>query len=156
MDYNKAIIEKFYTAFANGDADAMTSCYHDKIAFEDPAFRKLYGNDAKLLWQLLLSRNKNMKITFSNVAVSGNKGTASWIAEYIFAQTGRAVINKIEANFEFANGQIIKHTDYFDLYKWSQQALGLKGYLLGWSPFMKNKICKMTVGLLENYKKKLQ
>ena len=38
------------------------------------------------------------------------------------------------------DGKIIKHTDIFDLWEWSKQALGVSGYLLGWSGFMKNKI----------------
>lgn len=152
---NKALIEKFYTSFANGDAASMASCYHDNIEFEDPGFGKLFGNDAKLMWQMLLSRNKDLKITFSNVEANESKGSAFWVAEYVFAQTGRPVINNISAQFEFADGKIIKHTDYFDLWKWTRQSLGFKGYLLGWSSFMKNKIHKMTKGLLENYKKKL-
>jgi ketosteroid isomerase-like protein len=152
---NKAIIEKFYTSFANADAAGMTSCYHDKIEFEDPGFGKLFGNDAKLMWQMLLSRSKDLKVTFNNVEVNENKGSASWVADYVFAQTGRPVVNKISAQFEFADGKIIKHTDYFDLWKWTRQALGFKGYLLGWSSFMKNKIHIMTNKLLENYKKSL-
>jgi ketosteroid isomerase-like protein len=153
---NKALIEKFYTSFANGDSSGMTSCYHDNIEFEDPGFGKLFGNDAKLMWQMLLSRNKDLKVTFSDVQVTENKGSANWVATYIFGQTGRPVINKISASFEFADGKIIKHIDYFNLWKWTQQSLGFKGYLLGWSSFMKNKIHKMTKGLLENYKKNLQ
>ena len=152
---NKALIEKFYTYFANGDAAGMASCYHDNIEFEDPGFGKLFGNDAKLMWQMLLSRNKDLKVTFSNVQVNENQGSASWNAEYIFGQTNRKVYNKIEAKFEFLDGKIIKHTDYFNLYKWTRQALGFKGYLLGWSSFMKNKIHTMTNKLLENYKKSL-
>ena len=152
---NKALIEKFYTSFANADAAGMTSCYHDNIEFEDPGFGKLFGNDAKLMWQMLLSRNNNIKITFSDIQVQQNKGTANWTAEYMYAQTGRKVVNKISAQFEFLDGKIIKHTDYFDLWKWTRQALGFKGYLLGWSSFMKNKIHTMTNKLLENYKKSL-
>ena len=152
---NKALIEKFYTSFANGDAASMASCYHDNIEFEDPGFGKLIGDDAKLMWQMLLSRNKDLKITFSNVEANESKGSALWVAEYVFAKTGRPVINKISAQFEFEDGKIIKHTDYFNLWKWTRQSLGFKGYLLGWSSFMKNKIHKMTKGLLESYKKKL-
>jgi ketosteroid isomerase-like protein len=150
---NKELIEKFYTSFANGNAQEMVSCYHDEIQFEDPAFGKLSGNDAKAMWQMLLSRNTGIKINFSNVEANEKKGSANWVAEYTFAQTGRKVINKISAQFEFADGKIIKHIDYFDIWKWTQQALGWKGYLLGWTPFMQNKIKNMTNSLLETYKK---
>jgi hypothetical protein len=33
-----------------------------------------------------------------------------------------------------------KTTDDFDIWKWSKQALGLTGYLFGWTGFMQNKI----------------
>lgn len=150
---NKQVIEKFYTSFANGNAQQMTSCYHDEVQFEDPAFGKLSGNDAKAMWEMLLSRNSGLKVSFSNVEANENKGSANWVAEYTFGQTGRKVINKVSAKFEFSDGKIIKHTDYFDFWKWTQQALGWKGYLLGWTPFMQNKIQKRTNGLLGVYKK---
>ena len=40
----------------------------------------------------------------------------------------------------FRDGKIIEHTDDFDLWKWSRQALGIKGWLLGWSEFVQKKI----------------
>ena len=58
------------------------------------------------------------------------------------------------ATFEFEDGKIIKHTDDFDLWKWTKQALGFLGYLLGWSSFMKNKIQSKTTILLSNYIKR--
>ena len=46
---NKQLIEKFYTAFTNGDANGMTSCYDENVTFEDPTFGKLEnGNPAKM------------------------------------------------------------------------------------------------------------
>jgi hypothetical protein len=30
----------------------------------------------------------------------------------------------------------VTHTDSFDLWKWSGQALGFKGKFLGWAPFV--------------------
>lgn len=153
---NKELIEKFYTSFANRDVKGMISCYHEDICFEDPAFGKLYGDDAKAMWQMLLSRNSGLKISFNTIETSEKKGAANWVAEYVFAQTGRNVINRVAAQFEFSEGKIIKHTDYFDFWKWTQQALGWKGYLLGWTPFMKNKVQKMTKGFLNTYKKELK
>ena len=151
---NKKLIEKFYTSFANRNIDAMLSCYHDTIQFEDPAFGKLFGNDAKAMWSMLLSRNTDLKITYNNIEANEKTGSANWAAEYVFAPTGRPVLNKITAQFEFQDGKIIKHTDYFTLWHWTQQALGWKGHCFGWTPFMKNKIQKMTNGLLETYKSK--
>jgi hypothetical protein len=58
---------------------------------------------------------------------------------------------KINAEFEFEDGLIIKHTDRFGVWKWSHQALGLKGLLLGWTSFMRNKIQESAQLSLKKY-----
>ena len=152
---NAQLITNFYQAFANGDAEGMVSCYHNDIQFQDPAFGVLIGEDAKNMWRMLIGRNKgNIHITFSNVTANEKTGSANWVAEYVFSQTNRKVINVISAQFEFADGKIIKHTDSFDIYKWTKQALGIKGYLLGWTAFMRNQIQKQSGTLLKKYTEK--
>jgi len=101
---------------------------------------------------MLLKNSKgDLKISFSDVSADEKSGAAKWVAAYTFSKTGRRVINKISATFEFKDGKINRHYDRFDLWKWSRQALGLPGYLLGWSAFMKNKINKQTKSLLAKY-----
>ena len=73
---NKTTIEYFYTAFANGDAERMVNCYHEQIEFYDPAFGKLHGEKAKNMWRMLLSRNKNIDISFSDIQTSNNRHIA--------------------------------------------------------------------------------
>jgi len=153
---NETVIKKFYESFAQHDVEGMIGCYHNNVVFFDPAFGELTGADAKNMWRMLLSRGSNIKITFSNVHAEGNSGSADWQAEYVYSQTGRNVINKISARFEFDDGKIIKHTDNFDLWKWTRQALGFKGYLLGWSPFMKMKIRKQTNHLLKIFSRRMR
>lgn len=154
---NSALISKFYESFSRADVDGMVSCYHKDIQFEDPAFGKLYGDDARHMWRMLISSVKEpIQITFRDVQANENTGSAHWRAVYKFSQTGNTVINEINAAFEFKDGKIIKHTDTFDMWKWSRQALGLPGWLLGWSPFMKSKINQRTSGLLKAYKAKLK
>lgn len=154
---NAAIIKSFYTSFAAGNAEGMISCYDPAIVFTDPAFGELKGDDAKNMWRMLVQRSKGeIKITFDNVKADEKTGSANWIAEYKFAQTGRKVINKISAQFEFENGKIIKHTDHFSLWNWARQALGWKGFLFGGTSFLKAKIQKQTKGLLKQYSDKLQ
>jgi ketosteroid isomerase-like protein len=149
---NHELIEKFYSSFSAGDAEGMAGCYSDDIHFNDPAFGDLHGKDAMNMWRMLLRNSKgDLKITFSDVRADEKSGSANWIAVYTFSKTGRKVINKITANFEFQDGKIIRHSDHFDLWKWSRQALGLTGYLLGWSAFMKKKINSQTKSLLEKY-----
>ncbi len=148
---NKQLITDFYEGFAKADVNAMIICYADTIEFEDAAFGTLKGNDAKNMWKMLLSRNKNIKVTFSNVQANKNIGSANWVATYNYGPKKRKVINKISAKFEFKDGKIIKHTDSFNMWKWSKQALGLKGFLLGWTPFLKSKVQSMTNKLLKEF-----
>jgi hypothetical protein len=61
-----------------------------------------------------------------------------WIASYNFSKNSQLLI--ASAPFYFQDGLIIRHTDDFDIWKWSKQALGLTGYLFGWTGFMQNKI----------------
>jgi ketosteroid isomerase-like protein len=147
---NKQLIEKFYSAFAAGDAEGMVNCYDDDIAFEDPAFGRLRGDNAKNMWRMLL-KNPDIKITVSNINADDKCGSADWVAVYTFSRTGRKVVNNVSATFEFRDGKIIKHTDRFNIWKWAGQAMGLKGYLLGWTPLVRNKIQKQAVALLTKY-----
>ncbi len=146
------LIAHFYQSFAQCDAQAMTDCYHNDIVFSDPAFGTLKGNRAKAMWHMLHSRSKgNIKISHSNIFTDENTGTANWVAQYPYGPKQRPVINKVTASFEFEDGKISAHHDSFNLYKWSQQALGLSGYLLGWSGFMRSKIQAQTNTLLDAY-----
>ena len=147
---NKQLIEKFYSSFAAGDAEGMVSCYTDDIVFKDPAFGELKGDDAKNMWRMLL-KTPGIKITTHNITADDITGSADWIAEYTFSLTGKAVVNKVHADFIFSNGKIIKHTDYFSFWRWATQAFGIKGLLLGWMPFMKNKVREQALIRLRKF-----
>ncbi len=152
---NSEIITSFYDAFARGDYKKMSSYYHDDLIFEDPAFGKLNKEKASLMWQMLLSRKgSSPKINYSDVVANDSSGQVKWVAKYLYGPKKRLVINHIKASFKFENGLIIKHTDEFNLHRWSGQALGPVGYMLGWTSFMKNKIQKMANHRLEDYIKK--
>ena len=152
----KSIIENFYRAFDNLDAESMIDCYHKDIKFEDPAFGVLKGEKAKNMWRMLCNsqKGKDFKVKASNIVYNNMKGTADWEAYYTFSKTGRKVHNVISAEFEFKDGKIINHFDQFDLYKWSKQALGFKGLLLGWTTFFKKKLNAQTNKLLSEFEKK--
>jgi len=145
------LINTFYTAFQKQDAKAMNACYHDDIVFHDPGFGELRGAEAKAMWTMLCQRAKDFSLEFSNVKANENKGSAHWEAKYTFSQTGRSVHNIIDAEFEFQDGKIIKHTDHFNLHRWAGQALGLKGKLLGGTGFFKKKLQAQTKGMLRKF-----
>lgn len=153
MTLNERTLVKFYTAFANADAKTMCECYSPNIQFSDPAFGLLKGNDVCQMWKMLIEKSKgNIKIEFSAIKADEYVGSAQWIATYNFSKTNRKVVNLIQAQFQFKDGLIIKHTDNFDIWKWSAQAFGTTGYLLGWTGFFQKKIQQQALLSLKKYK----
>lgn len=152
MNANEALITKFYTAFANADAKTMAECYHPKVHFIDPAFGLLKEEQVSKMWEMLILKSKgNLKIEFSNVKADDFIGSANWVATYNFSKTNRNVINRIAAEFSFQDGLIIKHTDSFDVWKWSKQAFGPTGYLLGWTGFFQKKVQQQALSSLRKF-----
>ena len=135
-----ALITRFYQAFQQLDAQAMAACYTDDVLFSDPVFGQLRGQDAVDMWRMLTSRAKDFTLTFDQVQADAQRGSAHWVATYVFSQTGAIVVNDIQARFVFRDGKICEHHDHFDVWRWSRQALGTKGVLLGWTPLVKNAI----------------
>ncbi|QEC66069.1 nuclear transport factor 2 family protein [Panacibacter ginsenosidivorans] len=140
MNVNQQLITKFYSAFQNKDYKTMQGCYADNATFNDPVFEKLNAAEVRAMWEMLITRGKDLQLTFTNVEANDTTGSAEWIAAYTFSASGHKVVNKIKANFVFENGKIVQHTDSFDFYTWAKQALGFKGLLLGWTSFLHNKV----------------
>lgn len=140
MHPNEKLITKFYESFKIQNSEGMNSCYAEGSTFSDPVFQNLTHGQTHAMWTMLCKRAKGFELTFSNVKADDKTGSAHWEAKYLFSKTGRKVHNVIEAKFEFKDGKISKHEDSFDLWKWSGMALGLPGKLLGWTPFIQNKI----------------
>ena len=150
-DANTALINRFYQAFQRLDAEAMAACYTDDVVFSDPAFGELRGRDAGDMWRMLTTRAKDFSLTFDSVRSDERSGSAHWVATYLFSATGNTVVNDIQARFVFRDGKISEHHDSFDLWRWSRQALGTKGLLLGWTPVVKNAVRTQALRGLKSF-----
>ncbi|HEX2211546.1 MAG TPA: nuclear transport factor 2 family protein [Longimicrobium sp.] len=151
MHPNAALIHRFYDSFAALDAGGMRACYHPDVVFSDPAFGELRGPEAGAMWAMLCARAKDLQVEALNVEADDARGRAHWEARYTFGQTGRPVHNRIDAEFEFRDGLIIRHTDTFDFYAWARQALGPAGLLLGWTPILQNRVRSTARAGLDKY-----
>ncbi len=151
MHPNAALIHRFYDSFAALDAEGMKACYHPDVVFTDPAFGELRGAQAGAMWTMLTSRARDLQVSATDVEADDRRGRAHWEARYTFGQTGRKVLNRIDAEFEFRDGLIIRHTDTFDFYAWARQALGPAGLLLGWTPIIQNKVRQTARAGLEKH-----
>ena len=144
------LVTRFYEAFARRDAKAMRACYHPEVHFQDEAF-DLRGARAGAMWHMLCKRGNDLELAFSDVQADDTAGSARWVADYTFSQTGRQVHNEIDAAFTFADGLIHTHRDRFDFWRWSRQALGAPGLLLGWTPWLKAKVSAEATKTLDSY-----
>jgi ketosteroid isomerase-like protein len=153
MNANEATIRRFYEAFQKRDAATMAACYAPDVQFSDPVFPDLRGPQAGQMWKMLCERGKDLRLEFRDVRADDRAGSAHWEAWYTFSATGRPVHNVIDATFGFRDGRIARHDDRFDLYRWSRQALGPAGLLLGWSPLLQNKVRAMAAKGLADYQR---
>jgi len=134
---NEDLIRRFYAAFARRDGEAMAACYAPDARFDDPVFEGLSGDEPGQMWRMLTARADDLEIELRECAADGNHGSARWIARYTFTQTGRPVVNDVGATFRFRDGLIAEHRDEFSFHRWSRQALGPIGLLLGWTPILR-------------------
>ena len=148
---NQATINAFYEAFAHHDAAAMAKLYHPQIEFHDPVFGTLKGKEASAMWAMLLAASDDLKVVHSQVSATPSSGSAHWDAWYPFSLTGNRVHNKIDAQFSFKDGLIYRHTDHFDLHRWSSMALGPIGDLLGGTALVQGTVQKLARKRLDDY-----
>ncbi len=154
MHPNAELVTRFYTAFQRRDGAGMTACYAPGVVFSDPVFPHLEGAHAGAMWRMLCERGADLDVKFRDVVADDARGSAHWDAEYTFTQTGRKVLNRIDATFEFSGGAIVRHTDSFDLHRWARQALGPVGLLLGWTPLVRSKVRRSAAAALAAWEAK--
>ncbi|MGH2465729.1 MAG: nuclear transport factor 2 family protein, partial [Candidatus Limnocylindrales bacterium] len=73
------------------------------------------------------------------------------LARYTFSQTGRPVVNDVQAAFRFKDGLIVDHVDTFDFHRWAGQALGPRGRLLGGTSFLRKAVQQRARGRLAGF-----
>lgn len=154
---NATTVQNLYEAFARLDADAMRACYADDASFDDPVFSLRGREEIGAMWGMLADAVKAKgrdvwKLEFSDIKAEGGRGQAHWEAIYRFSATGRIVYNVIDAEFELRDGLIQRHRDSFDFWRWSRQALGPAGLLLGWTPMLRNKVKAQAAANLARYR----
>lgn len=150
-------LETLYAAFERLDAAVMSECYAEEATFEDEVFSLRGRPQIAAMWHMLCDTVRAggrdpWRIEWSGVQADAARGRAHWEAWYRFSTTGRKVHNRIEAEFRFApDGRISAHRDRFSFWRWSRQALGLPGLLLGWTPMLRGKVRRRGAASLRHY-----
>jgi ketosteroid isomerase-like protein len=130
------VVERLYAAFDRRDGEAMAALYAPDGHFRDPVFGDLTGAEAGAMWRMLTRTARDLKVELAEHDAT----SAHWIARYTFSATGRPVVNDVRARIVVTDGLITDHVDEFSFWKWARQALGTKGLLLGWTPFLRSKV----------------
>lgn len=133
-------LRRFYDAFQKRDAATMAAAYHPEARFDDEVFHLRGAAEIGAMWEMLCTRGEDLVLTYEILRAGPEDGEVRWVATYTFSGTGRRVVNEIHAHLHFRDGRIVEHRDVFDFWKWSRQALGLPGLLLGWSPMLRRKV----------------
>lgn len=146
-------IARFYAAFAALDSASMQACYAAQAQFNDEVFTLRGREEIGGMWRMLCEAVHSKVQAQWRLQVSAlTDDSAHWEPTYLFSATGRVVHNVIDARFEFdAQGLISRHTDRFDFWRWSRQALGAPGLLLGWSPFLRAKVRAQAAASLRRF-----
>ena len=84
------------------------------------------------MWQMLTARNKDLVVTWTEPGVQKGIHSHHWTAQYSFGPGKRKVVNEIDAQILIRDGKIVQHKDHFNFAD-GPAALGLPGFLLGWT-----------------------
>ena len=152
MHPNEELLTQFYRCFQQRDPEGMTACYHPEVVFSDPIFQTLKGERTRAMWHMLLGRSTDIEISCKDIWADAQSGGAHWEARYTHPATSRTIHNVVNAQFRFREGLILVHQDTFDLWKWTAQALGTSGRLLGWTPMMQKAIRRKAAQTLDSYR----
>lgn len=147
-----ATILRLYAALNEADGPGAAACYAPDATFQDPAFGQLGPGEVQRMWKMLTAGGGDMSIEVTEHQSDGQTGTAHWVANYTFSQTGRPVENRIDSRFTFgADGLIADQVDTFDLKAWGAQAMGPMGKVLGTVGLLKPAVQRKARGRLAAY-----
>ncbi len=150
-DGHRLLIERFYAAFDEGDGAAMAASYAPDVQFSDPVFTDLRGSRAGAMWRMLTEGPGDLRVELLEHEADEARGSAHWRAHYTFTETGRPVVNDIQASFRFEDGLIVEHRDRFSFHRWARQALGPVGLALGWTPLLRAAVRRKAAARLAKF-----
>jgi hypothetical protein len=142
---------RFYEAFQVRDWYTMGLLYANHAAFSDPVFPRLSAQGVRLMWQMLLTEAEDLDVTVNVIEDTPDRARAAWVARYTFTPTKRVVVNRVQTDMRIAAGKIVQQIDRFSFWRWAGQALGTKGWMLGWAPQVRTQVQKKAAESLNEF-----
>ncbi len=145
------VASRFYEAFMVRDHYTMGLLYANHATFRDPVFPRLTAQGTRLMWQMLLSEAEDLEIDVNIIEDTPDRARVNWVARYTFTPTKRAVVNRVHTEMAIAAGKIVQQVDDFSFWRWSGQALGWRGWLLGYTPLVRDKVQRQAAKSLTEF-----
>lgn len=145
------VATRFYEAFMVRDFYTMGLLYANHATFRDPVFPRLTAQGARLMWQMLLTEAEDLEISADIHEDTADRARVDWTARYTFTPTKRLVVNKVHTEMVIAAGKIVQQVDDFSFWRWSGQALGWKGWLLGATPLVRDPVQRKAAKSLKEF-----
>jgi ketosteroid isomerase-like protein len=144
MTAHKRHIEHLLNRYQALDHQTMAACYHEAATFRDIAFRLTGRKQIHAMWAMICQNGITVKV--ESVEEHGDSVRARIVDEYIFSETKRPVVNRIESTFQFRDGLIIAHDDSCDALDWARQAFGgLKGEIAGRCAWLRQRAARKMI-----------
>jgi hypothetical protein len=153
MHANAKLVTGFYEAFNRRDPGPMRAAYAPNAVFSDAVFPNLEGPAIGDMWSMLCERAQDFRVEFRDAIADDSNGSAHWEAYYLFGGK-RHVHNILDATFTFSQGLIVKHHDAMNFWRWSRQALGPLGVVLGWSGLVQRLVQSQSRAALAKYQQR--
>jgi len=145
------VAQRFYDAFMVRDHYTMGLLYANHATFRDPVFPRLTAQGARLMWQMLLSEAEDLEVNANILEDGPERARVDWTARYTFTPTKRVVVNRVHTDMVVAAGKIVQQVDDFSFWRWAGQALGWKGWLLGATPLVRDKVQRQAAKSLKEF-----
>lgn len=150
-------VQDFFDALARLDAYALAQCYAPSARFEDAAW-SLQGTEAiAAMWEMICDDTRRLGADVWRLECLRIRGTrhrckVDWRLSHRDPATGRLIHQRMESRFLLTrDGRIDFHENRFSLWRWSRQARGLSGWLLGWTPIMRQRVRHDAAQRLDRY-----
>ncbi len=149
-------LDRLYAAFTRLDGAAMAACYAEDAEFRDPVFHLRGRDEVGAMWGMLCEQVRAGGLQHWRLSVRDHGHSQMRVeVEYPYAPTGRVVHNFIHSQFEFdAQGLVLRQVDRFGLWRWTRQALGWRGTLLGWTPWVRRRVRQGAAAALRRYRQR--
>jgi uncharacterized protein len=145
------VASRFYEAFMVRDHYTMGLLYANHATFRDPVFPRLTAQGTRLMWQMLLSEAEDLAIDVNIIEDTPDRARVDWVARYTFTPTKRPVVNRVHTEMAIAAGKIVQQVDDFSFWRWAGQALGWRGWLLGYTPLVRDKVQRQAAKSLTEF-----